>query len=226
MRRPVAVLFRIAVVITAVLGVHLTTRDSSFTASLAYFTIQSNVLVAAVFAWSASATWRGAGHPPTWLKGGTTLSIAITGLVYNLVLADLPVAPHASPIWHLSNQVVHVVTPIAATVDWLLFDEHRRFRFSHAFAWLAYPFGYLGFALVRATTVDGPHRYPYPFLDVDVLGWDGLALNVLLYGGAFWLLGLALVLIDRALPRNAPPAPVPAEPTRAAVSRSAGSDIC
>ncbi|MEV0696737.1 Pr6Pr family membrane protein [Saccharopolyspora sp. NPDC050389] len=212
MRRPAATLYRIAVALAAVVGIYLSTKDGSFTGSLVYFTIQSNVVVGVVFAWAAVATARGAGHPPQWLKGGTTLFIAITGLVYNLVLAGQPFQMTAalSDTWELGNQLVHVVTPIAAAVDWLLFDEHRRFRWANALHWLAYPFGYLAFALIRGALLDEPNRYPYPFLDVDALGYGGMALNVVIYGGAFLLLGLALVALDRALPRNAPTIATPA----------------
>ncbi|KAA5831790.1 Pr6Pr family membrane protein [Saccharopolyspora hirsuta] len=210
MGRPLAALFRIAVLITAVIGVYLTSKDG-FASSLVYFTIQSNALVAVVFAWASWATVRGSGQPPAWLKGGSTLYIAITGLVYNLVLADAPfqMTPASSGTADLSNQLVHVIVPIAAVADWLLFDEHRRFRWAAAAAWLAYPVGYLVFALVRGALLDGPNRYPYPFIDLDVLGYDGLALNLLIYGGAFWLLGLVLVAADRILPRNAVPTPEP-----------------
>ncbi|MFI0465950.1 Pr6Pr family membrane protein [Saccharopolyspora sp. 5N102] len=215
MHRPAATLFRIAVALAAVVGIYLSTKDGSFTGALVYFTIQSNVVVAVVFAWAAVATACGAGHPPKWLKGGTTLYIAITGLVYNLVLAGQPFQMTAalSGTWELGNQLVHLVTPIAAAVDWLLFDEHRRFRWANALHWLAYPFGYLAFALIRGALLD---RYPYPFLDVNALGYDGMALNVVIYGGAFWLLGLAMVAVDRALPRNAPAVAVPALPRVAA----------
>ncbi|MER7012075.1 Pr6Pr family membrane protein [Saccharopolyspora sp. NPDC000359] len=216
MGRPSAALFRIAVLLTAALGVYLTCKDG-VVSSLVYFTVQSNVLVAVVFAWASWATVRGSGQPPAWLKGGTTLYIAITGLVYNLVLADAPfqMTTGTSGTADLSNQLVHLVVPLAAAADWLLFDEHRRFRWAAAAAWLAYPVGYLGFALVRGALLDGPNRYPYPFLDVDAIGYDGLALNLLVYGGAFWLLGLVLVGVDRALPRNAAPTPEP-EPKRVA----------
>ncbi|GAA4618636.1 Pr6Pr family membrane protein [Saccharopolyspora hordei] len=216
MARPWAALYRTAVLVVAVLGVYLTTKDGVLS-SLVYFTVQSNVLVAVVFAWTCWATLRGRGQPPAWLKGATTVAIAITGLVYNLVLADAPfqMTPGTSGTADLSNQLVHVVTPIAVVADWLLFDEHRRFRWAWAITWLAHPIGYLVFALVRGALLDGPHRYPYPFLDLDALGHDGLALNVLVYGGAFWLLGLALVAVDRALPRNTAPAQAP-EPERVA----------
>ncbi|RKT86508.1 hypothetical protein SAMN05421805_106161 [Saccharopolyspora antimicrobica] len=206
MGRPLAALFRIAVLVAAVTGVYLTSKDG-FADSLVYFTIQSNVLVSVVFAWASWATVRGTGQPPAWLKGGTTLYITITGLVYNLVLADAPFQMGAGTS-DFSDQLVHVITPVAAVVDWLLFDEHRRFRWAAAVAWLVYPVGYLVFALGRGTLLGT--GYPYPFIDVDVIGYDGLALNLLIYGGAFWLLGLALVAVDRALPRNtAVPAPEP-----------------
>lgn len=203
MGRPFAALFRIAVLVAAVTGVYLTSKDG-VAESLVYFTVQSNVLVAVVFAWASWATVRDTAQPPAWLKGGTTLYIAITCLVYNLVLADAPFQMGTGGS-DFSDQLVHLITPIAAIADWLLFDEHRRFRWATATAWLLYPTGYLGFLLVRGVLLGS--GYPYPFVDVDVIGYDGLALNVLTYGGSIWMLSLALVAVDRALPGRAAPAP-------------------
>ena len=56
-------------------------------------------------------------------------------------------------------------------------------------------------ALGRLTAVLDPgSEYPYGFIDLDALGWGGLGLNLVLYGGAFYALGLLVVAVDRVLP--------------------------
>ncbi|GAA4869771.1 Pr6Pr family membrane protein [Saccharopolyspora cebuensis] len=222
MLRALAVLFRLAIAVIAVVGIVLTVGDGSFSGSLVYFTVQSNVLLAAAFAWSAVASALGRGHLPPALKGAVTVYILITGLVFNLVLVDTAAdefAPaHVQPASEqLGSDLLHSVTPVLAALDWLLFAAHRRLRWSHAALWLVYPFGYLAFAMIRGGFVDGPDRYPYPFIDVDALGYDGLLLNVVVYAVAFWLLGSALVLLDRLLPggRSAPATPRPTADERA-----------
>ena len=70
--------------------------------------------------------------------------------------------------------------------------------------WLTYPLGYLAFVLIRGLLVHGPFvypnlHYPYPFLNVDKIGYSGIALNTVIYGVAFWLIGLVFVVLDRSV---------------------------
>jgi hypothetical protein len=99
----------------------------------------------------------------------------------------------------IGNQLLHTVVPLLAVLDWLLFDRQGRFRWRYAVYWLAFPLGYLAFALVRGLIVD---KYPYPFINADKLGYDGVAVSSLVFAVAFWILGLLFVAIDRLLRRR------------------------
>ncbi|GAB2752709.1 hypothetical protein GCM10027174_29870 [Salinifilum aidingensis] len=218
----VAGFYRVVVALVAALGVVLNVHQHGAGDSLVFFTVQSNILLAAAFAWSAWASFARRAPLPGWLKGAATLYIVITGLVFNFVLADAPsdtmeggdVAPTAA--MELSTWLLHTAVPVLAVLDWLLFDEHRRLRWRCGLLWLAYPVCYFVFALVRGALIDAEVRYPYPFINVDMLGAAGVAQNVVLYGAAFWLLGALLVALDRFLPRNAAPprAEEPSVPAR------------
>ena len=167
---------------------------------LPYFTIQSSLLYGGYVAWISR---RAGTETDPVRKGAVTLYVAITGLVYHLVL-DNPHSGFAAPavdrvlIDAIGNQLLHTVVPLLAVLDWLVFDARGRFRWRYAGYWLAYPLAYLAFALVRGAIVD---EYPYPFLDVDELGYRGVTITALVFAVAFWLLGLLFVLIDR-LPRR------------------------
>jgi hypothetical protein len=50
--------------------------------------------------------------------------------------------------------------------------------------------------------------YPYPFIDVNDLGYRGVAITSVVFAVAFWLLGLLFVAGDR-LPGRRDPAPDP-----------------
>jgi len=100
------------------------------------------------------------------------------------------------------DQLVHRLTPIATFVHFLLMVPHRRLRIRNAAWWLAYPVAYCAFSTARGVVSSGS-PYPYGFVDVSELGYDGLLLNVLIYGVGFFVLGLALVGIDRLLPSRA-----------------------
>ncbi|MGN9813661.1 Pr6Pr family membrane protein [Micromonospora sp. BQ11] len=213
-RRRAAVVFRLAVVISVLAGIVLTALGpATVTGLLPYFTIQSNVAVGLFAAYAGWLAWRDRPEPPSALKGAVTLYITITGVVYHLVLAN-PASPFAMPQPDralgeaLGNQFLHTVVPLLAVADWALFDRRGRLRPRYAAWWLAFPLGYLGFALVRGLVVD---RYPYPFLDADQLGYDGVGISAVFFAVAFWLLGLVFVGVDRGLDRVSR-GPVPDEP--------------
>lgn len=153
--------------------------------SFIYFTVQSNALVAIVFALAAS------GRASVPLRGAVTLYIAITGTVYHLVLTN-PASPFSmvdpgAGTWH--NFLLHTVTPLLAAVDWLVLTR-KPLRWWYAAAWLAYPLAYSAFALTRGAIV---HKYPYPFIDADKLGYGGVTVSIVVFGGLFFLLGLVLI---------------------------------
>lgn len=199
--------WRLVVIAAALAGIALVSKGN-LPPSLVFFTIQSNILVVLCMGYLAWTTARGAPGLPPPVKSSVAVYIAITGLVYNLVLARLPSAHPAPgaitvPVigGPLGNDLVHIVTPVMVILDWLLFDGYGDLRWRHALIWIAYPVAYEIFALVRGALIAGPSRYPYPFLDVDKLGYGGVALNTVIYGVAFWLLGILFVAVDHGLAR-------------------------
>ncbi|MEV3854061.1 Pr6Pr family membrane protein [Streptomyces sp. NPDC050095] len=210
-RRPVAAVFRALVALAAATGIVIDLSISnSALRVLSYFTIQSNILVAVVFALSAWRAWTARPPLPPLVTGGTLLFICITGLVYHFVLANSSSgfsmtddAEHVITGWRsVSNQLLHTVTPIGAVLNWLLLTRPGTLRLRHAGLWLLYPLAYFAFALIRGAimTPGTPARYPYPFLDVDIHGYAGVLGNAVIFGLAFYLLALALVGIDRIRP--------------------------
>ncbi|MFC3999870.1 Pr6Pr family membrane protein [Nocardiopsis sediminis] len=203
---PVVVgLFRSVVVVAGVVGIGVDMARSGIWSPLVYFTVQSNAILVACFAAGAYASFRGRPGPPPVVKGAATLYILITGLVFHLVLSGGPVPlppavpgePDAQVLPFIdTGLLMHTVTPLLAVLDFLLFDRHGRLRWRHAALWLAYPLVYVVFTTVRGIVLPGS-AYPYFFVDVPVIGYDGLLLNVLGYAIAFYLLGLVIVGVDR-----------------------------
>ena len=189
-------IIRLGAVVAVVAGVVLTAAGpATVTGLLPYFTIQSNVAYGIFAGWAA---FRGRATPPA-LKGAVTLYVAITGLVYHLVLTNQASGFAMAPVHRelpeaIGNQLLHTVVPLLAVLDWLLFDERGRFRWRYALYWLAFPLGYLAFALLRGLVVD---KYPYPFIDVNGLGYGGVSVSSAGFAVAFWVLGLLFVAIDR-----------------------------
>jgi hypothetical protein len=189
-------ILRLFAVVAVIAGVLLTAAGpATMTGLLPFFTIQSSVAYGIFAGWAA---FRGRDTPPA-LKGAVTLYVAITGLVYHLVLTNQASGFAMAPVERalpeaIGNQLLHTVVPLLAVLDWLVFDERGRFRWRYALYWLAFPLGYLAFALLRGLVVD---RYPYPFIDVGALGYDGVSVSSVGFAVAFWILGLCFVAIDR-----------------------------
>ncbi|MFD3780941.1 Pr6Pr family membrane protein [Streptomyces sp. NPDC058612] len=204
--RAAATGFRAVIAAAAATGIVIECVQGSVPLVLSFFTIWTNILVAAVFGLSAARTWqRRPDIAPLW-RGGVLLFILVTGLVFHLVLAN-PSSPfnvvaelsELSGAKAVANQLLHTVTPIGAVLDFLLLTAPRTLRPGHALQWLAYPLAYVTFVLVRgALLAPGTQgRYPYPFVDVAQYGYARVALNAAVLGLAFYALGLALVAADR-----------------------------
>jgi hypothetical protein len=166
------------------------------------FTVQSNTMMAVSFLWTAhTLVWR-KHTPPEWLSGSSVFYLAITFVVYNVVLG--PEIPGSSPavLLGLSNSTLeHVVTPIAAMAIWIVFDEHRRIPWKYVWIWLLYLVAYLAIVFSVMALADS-YTAPYPFLDVDALGVGGVAFRIVGYMGGFAALSAAMIWMDHALPER------------------------
>ncbi len=161
-----------------------------------YFTIVTNLLVAvtttAIIAAPASRLGRWSARAD--VRTATTLYILLVGVIYFVVLRPLwsPTGLQA-----LADALLHYATPLLMLADWLLRVPRASLRYGNAPAWLAYPiaFGLYTFLLAQVT-----NRYPYPFVDVTVLGWPRVVVNLALLLAICLAAGLALVAINRRRP--------------------------
>lgn len=161
-----------------------------------FFTLLSNLLVALVATCAAVEARSGIGRffSHASVRGCVALCIAVTGLVYFLLLR-MTWAPTGAQ-W-LVDKLLHYVTPVLYLGWWLAGARHGGLRWSDPLRWLLFPAGFLGWTLLHGALT---HWYPYPFLDVDALGYRGALLDGLGIGVLFVGLGLILVAVDRGLP--------------------------
>nr|WP_276610629.1 Pr6Pr family membrane protein [Kineococcus siccus] len=180
---------------------------------LVYFTIQSNLLLAAVAAWSVVAEVRHRPGPSAWFVGGAAFFVTITFAVYNTVL--VPGGGDGAVLLlsgRPSSDLLHVVAPLLALLDWVLLRPHPGAGARRSLLWLVYPVLYFVFVLVRGALTTGPPHYPYPFVDVDELGYGGVALSFAVLAPSFAVLALGFAGLDhllgrrRALSGGTPPA--------------------
>ena len=191
------------------IAVMLTMTDASL--MLSYFTMQTNIFTTATFivltVMTAVQTGkRGArgevAHIGVSLQLAFTFFITITFVVYWAMLSwqnfDMGGGdPSRAALVSTANYLVH----------WILFLPHGRLRARDAALWLIYPIAYAVFIFIRAEVgapFYGTTRYPYPFIDVDVIGaWVALVVPVM--AAAFYALGRLYVFLDKKLALRVPP---------------------
>lgn len=174
-----------------------------------YYTILSNILCFVYFAVLVVAQ-RKKENP--LVKGSVTMCIAVTGLVYHFMLNGVMEAnaDQISPVLLAGNLLVHYVVPVMVVLDYFLFFPKGQYKSLYPIAWLVLPYLYFGFVLLRAEISDSlfsgfggaKSRFPYPFLDVDLYGWDKVLLIVLGITVAFLALGYIAYVIDRLLGKS------------------------
>lgn len=187
-------------------GSHLPTVIANF---FSYFTILSNIL--AVIALVVGAVWmlrtrpalrqaqRSAGVEPAWLA--TLMACAstymiVTGIVYNLLLRNIPLAG-ISDVW--TNETLHVVIPLVMLADVLFAPRRRRLPWGAMFIAVAFPIVWAVYTLVRANFITSaltgnPWWYPYPFLDPHLQG-GYLGVTAYIVGIAAAIIGVAALVI-------------------------------
>lgn len=150
-----------------------------------FFTIESNILAAAVLVYIVATDKR---HDT--LRGAATLFMVITGIIYTLLLAGTDVQ---TPLpW--VNAVLHYIFPVYMLIDWFADAPERAVALKRAALWLIFPVVYAVYSLVRGSIV---HWYPYPFLNVDKLGYSTVFVNCLFVA----LFGVALAYGISVLPK-------------------------
>jgi hypothetical protein len=158
-----------------------------------YFTIQCNIITFVAFLASAYFVLRRSTQPSSvmYLRAVATAVIVIVGIVYNTLLAEASLAGSFDLAW--SSNILHVVMPIYALLDWVLFADRTELPYNRLWIVLIYPVIWLTVILIRGAT-DG--WVPYPFLD-PATGYG----SVTVYGIAIGIFTLLSGLVIFALTR-------------------------
>ena len=160
-----------------------------------YFTILTNLFVA----WVATAElfdvrwpWKSPLAKRSAL-GCATASIAFVGIAYHLLLRNIW-SPQG--LQRLADLGLHYLVPALAVFHWAL---HRgpRLPVRSPFLWCIYPAAYFAYALIRGVWLGS---YPYPFIDVNALGYARVGIHALALLAAFLVLAFVIWGIGRLRP--------------------------
>jgi hypothetical protein len=134
-----------------------------------FFTILTNSLVALYFTLFLKKDKSVFSKPGTLTA--VTVYITIVGLVYQILLRHVW---QPTGIQKIVDELLHTVIPICVILFWYLYEEKSKVSFSQIPRWLIYPLLYLCYVLIRGHFSG---FYPYPFVDVNNLGFTKVLIN-------------------------------------------------
>lgn len=163
---------------------------------IAYFTIQSNLLVLVT---TTVLARQPAYDGPRWrvLRTAAMTGIIVTGLVHWFLLRPLL---HLHGADYVADKLLHLVVPILAVVGWLLVGPRPRMSWASSLRASVWPLAWLAVILVEGGATGW---YPYPFLDHREHGWDHVAVVC----AGILVLWFALVVGEQAYDRRVAAAP-------------------
>lgn len=165
---------------------------------ITYFTIWSNALVAivmTVLVFKPGLFTRPDRVGFIWrtLRLDSIIMIGVTGVIFNLLLSTEKSGWDA-----VSNFMVHILSPIVATLVWFIAGPRGLISVKIIPAMLVVPIAWLVFALVRGGVINA---YPYPFLDVATKGMASVLQFVVAIVVVALVWSFILWAIDRLLSR-------------------------
>jgi hypothetical protein len=165
--RAASIVVVIAAILTAIAD---TISAGTFdpTRFFAYFTIQSNLIGVAAFAWLLANRDRPRTRRVELLRGAAAVYLTVTFFVVIFLLSGEDV--QLNLVW--VDVVLHKVFPVIVVADWLIDPPRVTLRLRESLIWLVYPVIWAIVTVIRGA-VDG--WYPYPFLDPANGGYGQVA---------------------------------------------------
>lgn len=190
----VGLVLRIALLVSdGTQGAFDSTTDRVFNL-FCFFTIQSNIIVGVTSLLLAQDPTRSSTAFRTFRLTGL-VCIAVTGIVYHSLLSGLTDL-HGLELG--ADHLLHTVSPIMAVIGWLVFGPRRLTASRIVLLSLIFPVCWLVFALIRGEVID---YYPYPFLDVNDVGYGRVFLNTLGISALYIGLAAGATALDGRLDR-------------------------
>ncbi len=168
---------------------------------LGYFTILTNWCVTLAFTARLlprrSPLQQFLTHPQ--VISAIATAIAIVCIVYFLLLRQLWDPQGLALVLDIT---LHYAMPAFFLLYWWLAVPRRNVQLRNIPRWLIYPLGYLVYILIRGEITG---LYPYPFIDVDTLGYGQALLNSVGILIGFMAIAALLIGLNTVKPRAVAP---------------------
>lgn len=137
-------------------------------------------------------------------KNTLVFAITLTMIVAHFVLK---MSFSFDTFMNMSFLGVHYIIPILIIIDWIIFEEKGKITKGEPFIYLLITTIYFIAALIAAAVGNGlgcddTSRYPYPFLDIDVLGVGKVIINCIIIKIGCLFIGYSLYFIDKFLKKD------------------------
>lgn len=145
------------------------------------------------------------GEDPRWftlLRASATTYMAVTGIVYNLLLRGIELPQGSTLPW--SNEVLHVVACVWLVVDWIFAPGRSPIAANQLLKVLVFPIVWVLYTLIRGpiatdSVYGADFWYPCPFLNPNIApeGYFTVAFYVMLIAVAIGSVGAGVLWISR-----------------------------
>ncbi|MCI0584267.1 MAG: Pr6Pr family membrane protein, partial [Chloroflexi bacterium] len=160
----------------------------------AFFTIQSNLIGVAAFAWVLLNGDKARSRGLELLRGASAVYLTVTFFVVIFLLSNVDVQLQLPWV----DFVLHKLFPVIVVLDWIVDPPRVRLTYRDALIWIVYPLVWTGLTLVRGAA-DG--WYPYPFLDPANGGYGQVAITAVAVTIGFLLIAVAWIYVGNARSR-------------------------
>ncbi|MGF6851075.1 hypothetical protein QFZ51_006310 [Chitinophaga sp. W3I9] len=170
----------------------------NFIRYFSYFTLLTNAMVAissTVLLVAPNSSW-GRFFARTTTATAITVYITIVALIYNVILRPLY---QFEGLQKILNEVQHVIVPVLFVLYWCVFVNKSSLQWKDFLPWLWYPLIYVLFVLIRGSFSG---FYPYPFINLNDLGFRQTLINAVGMGVLFTLMSLAFIGVGKLWSRK------------------------
>lgn len=134
-----------------------------------YFTILSNLMVTLFYSFCLF-------YKKSQLISYTTqitivIYITIVAIVYNCILRFIW---NPTGLSKILDELLHVINPVLFIIIWFKNNNRYQIPYRYIFKILIFPLFYLSLLLILGFFIK---HYPYPFLDVNTIGYEVVLLN-------------------------------------------------
>lgn len=203
-KRRISVLYKIMITVCLAFGIGVNLANTqNIPAMLSYFTIQSNIVCLVSFAIFIvlELTKKDYKNSDKYyiVKGAITISILVTGIVYNVALSPIDFKMDIRATADIETITVHIIAPIIVFLDYLIFDQKGKFKILYSIFWLLIPLSYVIYVYIYAAHggtffgIGGSRKFAYFFLDYEKIGYIGVIKWIAIIG--IFIIGLSNLLM-------------------------------